>query len=387
MNVSADILDWGSISGLGTTHEEVSIAFAAGKSIIEQTSIGERLTPAASLSSVAESALTTFLNAFPELWRHDRTVQMAAFCADSIIRSSGSVIRPDKTLVTIGSSRGATQFLEQRHASFLMDGKTSLVTSPTTTLGNISAVVASRIQADGPVVSQSMTCSTFVQSIGNALAWLGAGMCDEAWAGASEACLTPFTVAQFHALRILSNRKVVPYCSPGPAGSAHGMTLGEGAIIVRLTGKGNPKAKFMISGIGFAGETAPSLTGTTLEGVALRNAMNRCLEVSGKQPDIIIAHMPGTRQGDLSEWNAIRDLFPEHYPGILPLKWLTGHWLGASAGSSFLAAMHLLNGGIIPDAPYPTGMSGWQLKNPKNIMINALGFGGQAASLMISCKD
>ena len=51
--------------------------------------------------------------------------------------------------INIGSSRGATSLFEKYHKEFLETGKSSTLSSPTTTLGNISSWIAHDLQSNG----------------------------------------------------------------------------------------------------------------------------------------------------------------------------------------------------------------------------------------------
>jgi len=67
--------------------------------------------------------------------------------------------------INIGSSRGATSLFEKYHKEFLKTGKSSTLSSPTTTLGNISSWIAHDLQNQGPVISHSITCSTALHAV------------------------------------------------------------------------------------------------------------------------------------------------------------------------------------------------------------------------------
>src|SRR5690606_31952515 len=69
--------------------------------------------------------------------------------------------------VNIGSSRGATGLFEKYHGEFIQKGEVSTLSSPTTTLGNISSWVAHDLQSQGPEISHSITCSTALHSLLN----------------------------------------------------------------------------------------------------------------------------------------------------------------------------------------------------------------------------
>src|SRR3546814_19881848 len=77
------------------------------------------------------------------------------------------------------SSRGATIAFEKYHSEFLESGGrfTEPLAAPTTTLGNIASWTATDLQSRGPAISHSITCSTALHAVINAVAWLRAGLC------------------------------------------------------------------------------------------------------------------------------------------------------------------------------------------------------------------
>ena len=131
----------------------------------------------------------------------DDTVLYAIFASRQAIKNAGWN-GSDNFGINIGSSRGATHLFETYHEDFLKNNKAKTLSSPTTTLGNISSWVAHDLQTQGPEISHSITCSTALHAMLNGIAWINSGMCDKFLVGGSEAPLTPFTIAQMQALKI-----------------------------------------------------------------------------------------------------------------------------------------------------------------------------------------
>ena len=133
----------------------------------------------------------------------DDSVLFAMFASRKAIKNAGWN-KNDNFGINQGSSRGATQLFEQHYSDFLNSGKANVLSSPTTTLGNISSWVAHDLQTSGPEISHSITCSTALHAMINGIAWLKSGMSDKFLVGGSEAPLTDFTIAQMQALKIYS---------------------------------------------------------------------------------------------------------------------------------------------------------------------------------------
>jgi 3-oxoacyl-(acyl-carrier-protein) synthase len=258
--------------------------------------------------------------------------------------------------------------------------------SPTTTLGNIATHIARHLKLNQATIEHSITCGSGLQALANGMAWLRSGMADRVLAVASEAPLTGFTVAQIQALGIYSKETDAYPCKSGYHGpdKKNTMVLGEAAVAVCMerTDELQPGDIFIAS-IGFGLEELSSLTSIHPEGAGFQQSMNAAMKDTAVLPRIVIAHMPGTIKGDQAERAAIANIF-EKYPAVLSNKWLAGHTLGASGLLSVEWAALLLNGKAYMDFPYPAFENSVPVPGP--VMVNAMGFGGNAISIILSRK-
>ncbi|MEO6346537.1 MAG: beta-ketoacyl synthase N-terminal-like domain-containing protein, partial [Aquaticitalea sp.] len=182
----------------------------------------------------------------------DDSVLFAIYTSRKSIRQA-SWSSSDNFGINIGSSRGATRLFETHHEEFIKNHKTSSLSSPTTTLGNISSWVAHDLQTQGPEISHSITCSTALHAMLNGIAWINSGMCDKFLVGGSEAPLTAFTVAQMQALKIYSKEKGdYPCRALDIHKKQNSMVLGEAAAMACLEKGNSKKALATITGIGYA---------------------------------------------------------------------------------------------------------------------------------------
>ncbi|HEY0669967.1 MAG TPA: beta-ketoacyl synthase, partial [Sphingobacteriaceae bacterium] len=101
-------------------------------------------------------------------------------------------------------------------------------------------------------------------------------------------------------------------------------------------------------------------------------------------PDMIIAHAPGTIAGDRAELNAVERLFRGKKPYLYSNKWQIGHTLGAAGGMNMILGLTILQNNHIPTFPYPVWLDQEPPNKVNNILINAMGFGGNAVSVMVS---
>ena len=288
--------------------------------------------------------------------------------------------------INIGSSRGATRLFEEHHRDFLATGKAQILTSPTTTLGNISSWVAHDLQTEGPEISHSITCSTSLHALLNGVAWLYSGMAAKFLVGGSEAPLTDFTIAQMQALKIYSratSSEKNPCLASDVSKNQNTMVLGEGAAMCCLEAGTPENAIAYISGIGYATELLENNTSISAHAdcfqKSMKMALGSCLPAD---IDAIVMHTPGTIKGDLSELNAINTVFQNKKPLLTCNKWKVGHTLGTSGMLSIEMAVLMLQNQTFIGIPYLDEVNvGMKLTK---IMVNAVGFGGNAVSVLIS---
>lgn len=398
-NENIAITGMGSISALGCSPDDVWQTYLRRESLLRPATFDGEKVAVARLSKPSEEILKAIRLEEPVHKHLDRSVLMAMHCAREAVEHAGWK-RSDGTHtigVNIGSSRGTTSILEELHAAYLRDPTQRIfpLTSPTTTLGNISSSVAHDIGADGPEFSHSITCSTALHAVFNSIAWMRAGLADRFIVGGTEAPLTGFTIAQMKALRIYTNDTKSEYpsrpcSSETPLYSM--MALGEGAALFALEKLSreelNQRKDFVlgiVESFGYGLEFSSTATSITEDGLALRKAMTMALRgMASEEPvDLIILHAPGTVKGDLSELNAIRIVFGKDIPILVSNKWFIGHTFGASAALGLEYALLILENEDYADFPYPVVFEN-RRRPVRKIMINAAGFGGNAASLIIT---
>lgn len=285
------------------------------------------------------------------------------------------------TGINIGSSRGATTTFEASYHDFLTTGKVPSLTSPITTLGNISSWVAQELNTEGPCISHSITCSTALHALLNAKAWLHSGMAESFVFGGTEAPLTPYTIAQMKALKLYSKSTSKWACeSLAMEKKSNSLVLGQAAsLFVVDTKPENALAK--IAGVGFATEKIQHNIAISKEAECFQKSMKMALnEANLKQVDAIVMHAPGTVKGDLAELKAIEKSFDQR-PFLTTNKFMIGHSFGASGGMSLEMAILMLQHQQLIENPFYKNQN--SPKEIKNIMVNAVGFGGNACSVIV----
>ncbi|MDC7995200.1 beta-ketoacyl synthase N-terminal-like domain-containing protein [Altibacter sp. HG106] len=312
----------------------------------------------------------------------DKSVLMAIQAARQL---SLSGINQNRLGINIGSSRGATGLWEQYFQEFQQEGKVSPFTSPTTTLGNISSWVAQDLGAQGITVEHSVTCSTALHAVLNGIAWLRSGMAEGFIAGGAEAALTPFTLAQMKALRLYSKETHERPCeSMRFQKKRNTMVLGEAAAVAFLEASVSKRTQALLSGWGFATEKITHGSGISEEAQCFQKSMKAALQQAQLETvDAIVMHAPGTVKGDLAEKAAIESVFGNSLPLLTSNKWLVGHTFAASGMLSLELAVMMLQHNQFIENPFYANRR--HLPNKlQTVMVNAVGFGGNAVSLIVS---
>ncbi len=387
---------WGSLSALGSEKDDIIKSYESAQTCLKNKIFNQKEYPVAVLHPSAEKELNELIARDKKFKRLDRLVLMALISASKAYKMANWSNKNFTNIgVNIGSSRGATGLWETLHEEFLSspNKQAFLLTSPLTTLGNVSSEVAAFLNTTGPIISNSTTCSTAFQAIGNAIAWLKADMADAFIAGGSEAPLTKFTLAQTEALGIYTQQIHTDYPARPFSNEKiqmNSFTLGEGAAIFTLekinsTELNIIKPTAIIESIGFAFEPPPSATGLNPDGFLLFKSMQNALQqmITPEPVDLLLLHGTGTLKGDAAEMNAVKNCFAENIPNLYTNKWKVGHSYGASAALHLELALLCIQNNLKLTLPYPSIINNHE-KRIRKVMINATGFGGNAASLIIS---
>ncbi|MFT4831894.1 MAG: 3-oxoacyl-[acyl-carrier-protein] synthase II [Psychroserpens sp.] len=372
-----------SISPLGITLEESWENYLKDGHHLIEKKIGDAKAWVAPLCAPAKNEIEKLKAADPKYKNLDNSVLYAMFAARKAMEMARWKLGDDFG-VNVGSSRGATTLFEKYHQEFLRSNKTSTLASPTTTLGNISSWIAHDLQTQGPEISHSITCSTALHAVLNGMAWIKSGMADKFMVGGSEAPLTPFTIAQMKALKIYSREESdYPCRALDLEKKSNTMVLGEGASMICMERGRKDNALAVIEGVGYATEVLQHNISISTEAECFQRSMRMALGTTNPdEVDVIVMHAPGTIKGDLSEKNAIAKIFRNKIPLLTTNKWKIGHTFGASGMLSMELAILMMQHQKFIDVPYLN-----EVKIPEKIikvMVNAVGFGGNAVSVLLS---
>jgi 3-oxoacyl-(acyl-carrier-protein) synthase len=402
-----------SISPLGNNPDAIWQNYLSNKTLISTKEFSGKNQFVAEIPSEIRSEIEVLRKSEIKYKALDETVLLSILVSRQAIKNAGWKTG-DNFGINIGSSRGATQLFEKHHKEFLETGKTATLTSPTTTLGNISSWVAHDLKNNGPEISHSITCSTALHAVLNAVAWLQSGMANKFLVGGSEAPLTDFTIAQMNALKIYSKALRQAQCDNSKSinnnvyechaefveaypcrafdltKTKNTMVLGEAAAVACLEIGENKNALAYIEGIGYATDDIEHNISISEEANCFQKSMKMALQNTNlSDVDAIVMHAPGTLKGDSSEYKAIKKVFgtstssaQAQIPMLTTNKWKVGHTFGASGMLNIEMAILMMQHNQFIEVPFAEKQT--IRKQINKVLINAVGFGGNAVSVLLS---
>ena len=202
--------------------------------------------------------------------------------------------------------------------------------------------------------------------------------------GGSEAPLTAFTLAQMQALKIYAKEASEFPCRAFDLNKTkNSMVLGEAAAVACLELGEQENALAYIEGIGYATDDIEHNISISDEANCFQKSMKMALQNTNlEEVDAIVMHAPGTLKGDTSEYKAIQKVFGKNPPMLTTNKWKVGHTFGASGMLNLELAILMMQHNQFIEVPFAEKQT--PRKNIRKVLINAVGFGGNAVSILLS---
>jgi len=304
-----------------------------------------------------------------EIRRLDRVTQLALATTAEALADSGlepELTDPDRLGVVIGTATGCSVSLDREYAVASNGGRTWLVdhTSVTPHMyanfvpSSIAAEVAWSVGAEGPATVVSTGCTSGIDAVGLACDLIRDGLIDAAFTGASEAPITPISVACFDAIRATSARNDEPDTASRPFDRTRdGFVLAEGSagLILEELGHAQRRGAHIYAEIGgFASRSnAYHMTGLRSDGAEMAEAIRAASDearIDGTDIGYVNAHGSGTKQNDRHETAAFKRSLGDHARRvpISSIKSMIGHSLGAIGAIEIAACALAIENGVIP---------------------------------------
>ncbi len=304
-----------------------------------------------------------------EIRRMDRAVQFAVVTAAEAVADSGleqTDLDPYRTGVSVGSAVGATMGLDREYRVVSDGGRLDLVDHNYAVPhlydyfvpSSFASEVAWSVGAEGPATVVSTGCTSGLDSVGYATELIRDGSVDVMIAGATDAPISPITVACFDAIKATTPRNDDPEHASRPFDrTRNGFVLGEGAAMFVMEEYERARARgahIYAEIAGFATRcNAFHMTGLRPDGREMAEAIGAALDEARMNPediDYINAHGSGTKQNDRHESAAMKRSLGEHAyrTPVSSIKSMVGHSLGAIGSIEIAASVLAIENNLVP---------------------------------------
>lgn len=268
-------------------------------------------------------------------------------------------------------------------------------------MGNTtSACLSTAFGIQGTSYSLTSACATAAHCIGNGVDLIRAGRQDIVFAGGAEEVRWTSTVL-FDAMGALSTAYNDETASRPFDADRDGFVIAGGAGILVLEELGHARQRGAtiygeVAGYGACCDGA-DMVAPAAEGAA--RAMRLALaELSANtQIDYINAHATSTVRGDISELEAVREVFGGNIPPLSSTKGLSGHSIAATAAQEAIFSLIMLDRGFVSGCanvseldPACQGVPiliASEERQIDTVMSNSFGFGGTNACLVFRRLD
>ncbi len=339
----------------------------------------------------------------------DRFCQLAICAGLAVRQNSGFILDPEnagRVGIVLGVGLGGLKTIESFHSKLLSAGPrhVSAFYIPMLISNMAPGQVALFIGAKGVNAVSTSACASALHALGYAYDQLVLGRAEAVITGGVESTITPMGISGFTAMKALcTSYQDEPERASRPFDARRcGFIMGEGAgmlMLETLKSATDRGAHIYAEVLGFGASNdahhmvAPLETG---EGMAasMRNALADA-NLPPEKIDHVSAHGTSTQANDPAETRALHMVFGEHARelAITAVKSQIGHLLGASGGVATVFAAKTLETGMVPgtvnlENPDPECdlnymANGSEKLDPQCAMINAFGFGGTNASLVL----
>lgn len=340
------------MSALGAGADTLWQAARDGRSGVKETLFAgikdQKVTRAASIDAEAFAAHKVHVR--PRM--QEPVAQLALIAAEEALTQAG-LTRGDlgeDTAVVVGSGAGGAATINENYIAFLSGERMDPFAVPKLMTNAAASWISMTYGATGPIYCNSTACSSAGQSIGLAFQMVKAGIAERCITGGTEASLVSGAFRAWEVLRVMTPTLCRPFSK-----DRNGMVLGDGAGILVIETKDSAQARGAeilaeIVGYGTTGD-AGDLLRPDPSGAA--RSMTQALKAAGIAADeigYVNAHGTGTVANDVSEAQAMRDVFGPAYArlAVSSTKPIHGHGLGAAGALEAIVTLGALQERLAP---------------------------------------
>ncbi len=258
----------------------------------------------------------------------------------------------------------------------------------------------------GPNYVTTSACASSSHALANAFNLLRLGKADVILAGGAEAAITDCGLGGFCSMHALSTRNDDPEHASRPFSASRDgfvMAEGSGCLVLETLEHAQKRGAHIYAELVGEGMSADAyhITKSHPEGLGAKLVMQAALEdahLTTRDIDYINVHGTSTHVGDLSEAQAIKDLFGDdaYRVNISSTKSMTGHMLGAAGAVEAMICVLSVKNDIVPptinhvegdDDPDLDYKMNFTFNKPQKrevraALSNTFGFGGHNACVI-----
>lgn len=328
----------------------------------------------------------------------DRITGFALIAADEAVRQAG--LTPDDFgddfAVIVGTGFGGAATLEDNYIAYVTrNARMDPMSVPKIMTNAAASWISKTYGARGPVYCNSTACSSASQSIGLAYLLLRSGAIRRCMTGGTEGIIVPGAFRAWEVLRVLSPTLCRPFSR-----ERDGMMLGEGAgvLVLETLEAAQERGAIILAEIVGYGTTSDAGDLLRPDSSGAASAMMKALTDADVQPNeigYVNAHGTATIANDVSEANAMRQVFGDSFKGLAvsSTKPVHGHALGAGGALETIITLKSLRHQLAPPSvnyTTPDPAIGFEPVHGKArpmqtefCLSNSFAFGGINASLIL----
>ena len=392
----------GIISPIGSTTGSFWRRLLDGKCAIAPMGDGGRLSGNTFWAAVGDDFMQQSSLHRSALRNTDRFTQFAMAATQEALECARLDSPNDRTAVVIGNTMGGFPLVAESQTRFLDGARNVTPKLMALVIPNMaSALIAMHWNLHGPQLAISTACASSLDAIGLASGMIERGEIDTAIAGGTETLLSPIVYESLVRAGALS-RNADPARASRPFDvDRDGFVMGDGAgiLILERTETALARGARILARVRGYGSVADAYHITSpdpsarYEVRAMREAIDRAGE-AGERCDVVYAHATGTIVGDAAEAKAIDEVYAERPAVVTSIKGHLGHSMASAGAMCTIAGITGMHEGMIPptigtqqldpETRFDLVMARPRARSYSVFQVNAFGFGGQNASLIVS---
>src|SRR5580698_3863452 len=393
----------GVVSPIGTSTDSFWRNLLEGRRAIAPMPDRHHVSGNALWAAVSDDFLAPGALATSAIRNTDRFTQYAMAATAEALERAKLDPPAERTAVVIGNTMGGFPFVAEAQTRFVKDGGRAVTPKlMALVIPNMpAALIAMHWRLHGPQLAISTACASSLDAIGLASGMIERGEIDAAIAGGSETLLSPLVYESLVRAGALSRNPDVARASRPFDVDRDGFVMGDGAGILVLERAEHATARgasvlARIRGYGSVAD-AYHITSPDPSGLYEIDAMRDAIEGAGdagERCEVVYAHATSTIVGDAAESKAINEVYTGGRAVVTSIKGNLGHSMASAGAMCAIAGISGMHAGWIPPTIGtrhldPAMRFDLVMERPRRysyeaFQVNAFGFGGQNASLILS---